>query len=73
MQAQTVPDSMQAQTVPGSKPTSLTEFGLQRWLTVQEVTGRQEARPGRRWCSEFNHLGHVGRSMVGVNEVHQEA
>jgi len=52
---------------------SLTELGFQRWLPVQEVTGRPEARPPQRFCSEFNHLGHVGRSLVGVNKVHQEA
>jgi len=40
------------------------------WLPVQEVTGRPDARPRRRCCSESNHLGHVGRSLVGVNEVH---
>jgi len=52
---------------------SLTEVGFQRWLPVQEVTGSPEARPRRRCCSEFNHLGSVGRPLVGVNEVHQEA
>jgi len=52
---------------------SLTELGFQCWLPVQEVTGRPEARPRRRCYSEFNHLGHVGRSLVGVNKVHQEA
>jgi len=52
---------------------SLTELGFQRWLPVQEVTGRLEVRPRRRFYSEFNHLGHVGRSLVGVNEVRQEA
>jgi len=31
------------------------------------------SRPRRRCCSEFNHLGHVGRSLVGLNEVYQEA
>jgi len=51
----------------------LTELGFQRWFPVQEVTGRPEARPRRRFCSEFNHLGHVGRSLVDVNEVQQEA
>jgi len=51
---------------------SLTELGFQRWRTVLEAAGRPEARPRRRSCSEFNHLGHVGRSLVGVNEVHQE-
>jgi len=51
----------------------LSELSLQRWLSVQEVTGRPEARRQRRCCSDFNHLGHVGRSLVGVNEMHQEA
>jgi len=37
------------------------------------MTGRQEARLRRRCCSEFDDLGHVGRSLVGVNKVHQEA
>jgi len=36
-----------------------------RWLPVQEVTGRLEARPRRRCCSEFNYLGHVGTSLHG--------
>jgi len=49
---------------------SLTELGFQRWFPVQEVTGRPEARPRRRCCSKFDHLGHVGMSLVGVNEVH---
>jgi len=52
---------------------SLSELGFQRWLPVQEVTGRPEARLRQRCCSEFDHLGHVGRSLVGVNEVHQKA
>jgi len=52
---------------------SLTELGFQRWLPVREVTGRPEARPRQRCCSEFNHLDHVGRLLVGVIEVHQEA
>jgi len=52
---------------------SLTELGFQRWRPVQGVTGRPEARPRRRCCSEFNYLGHVGRSLLGVNVVHQEA
>jgi len=51
---------------------SLTELGFRRWRPVLEAAGRLEARP-RRCCSEFNHLGQVGRSLVGVNEVHQEA
>jgi len=49
---------------------SLTELGFQRWLPVREVTGRPEARPRLRCFSEFDHLG---RSLVGVNEVHHEA
>jgi len=52
---------------------SLTELGFQRWLPVQEVPGRPEERLQRRCCSEFYHLGHVGKSLVGVNEVHLEA
>jgi len=52
---------------------SLTELGFQHWGPVLEAAGRPEARPRRRCCSEFNHLGHVGRSLVGVNEVYQEA
>jgi len=52
---------------------SLTELGFQRWLPVLEVAGILEARPRQRCCSDFNHLGHVGRSLVGVNELHQEA
>jgi len=52
---------------------SLTELGIQRWIPVQEVTGRLEARPRRRRCSEINQLGHVGRSLVGVKVVHQKA
>jgi len=52
---------------------SLTELGFLRLLALQEVTGRPEARLRRKCCCEFNHLGHVGRSLVGVNEVHQEA
>jgi len=52
---------------------SPTELGVQRWLPVQEVTGRPEARPRRRCCSEFSHVGHVGRSLVDVNEMHLEA
>jgi len=53
---------------------SLAELGFQRWLPIQEVAGRPEARPRRRYCSEFDHLGHrqVAVRMVGVNEVHQE-
>jgi len=47
----------------------LTELGFQRWHPVQEMTGR----PRRRYCSKFDHLGHVGRSLVGGNEVQQEA
>jgi len=35
-------------------------LGFQRWIPVREVTGRPEARPRRRCCSEFNHLGHLG-------------
>jgi len=52
---------------------SLTELDFQRRRPVLEADGRPEARPRRRCCSEFNHLGHVGRSLVGENEVHQEA
>jgi len=52
---------------------SLTELGFQPWRPVQEVTGKPEARLRRRYCNEFNHLGHVGWSLVGVNEVNQEA
>jgi len=51
---------------------SHTELGFQRWLPVQEVTGRPEARLRRRCCSEFDYLGH-SHQLVGVNEVHQEA
>jgi len=65
------------QTVPGSRSSmtegSLTELGFQCWHPVLEVTGKPEARARRRCCCEFNHLGHVGRSLVGVNEVRQEA
>jgi len=65
------------QTVPGHRAGitegSFTKIGFQRWLPVQEVTGRPEARPRWRCGSEFNHLGHVGRSLVGVNMVQQEA
>jgi len=46
---------------------------FQHWLSVQKVTGRPETRSRRRCCSKFNHLDHVGRSPVDVNEVHQEA
>jgi len=35
--------------------------GFQRWLLVQEVTGRQEARPRRRCCSV--------NGVAGVNEL----
>jgi len=64
------------QTVPGRAGMtegSLIELGFERWLPLQEVTGRQEARTRRRCCSEFNHFSHVGRSLVGMNEVYQEA
>jgi len=50
----------------------MTELGFQLWLPVQEAAGRPEARPRRRCCSEFNHLGHVGRTLVGANEVHHQ-
>jgi len=54
---------------------SLTELGFQCWLPIQEMTGRPEARPRRRCCSEFNHVRQVGRWLLGVDEVlvHQEA
>jgi len=52
---------------------SLTELGFQRWRPVLKAAGGPEARLRRRCCSEFNHLGHVGRSLVGVNEVHQDS
>jgi len=51
---------------------SLTELIFQRWRPVLEAAGRPEARPRQRCCSEFNHLGHVGRSLVGVHDVHQQ-
>jgi len=49
---------------------SLAELGFQRWRPLLEAADRPEARPRRRCCSEFNYLGHVGKSLVGVNEVH---
>jgi len=51
---------------------SLTELGFQRWLSVQEVTGRPEPDCDEDAAVSSTISAIVGRSLVGVNEMHQE-